>query len=129
MCLGGGKPYSNHDTCLVCPTHRRGPRGRQSNSGIRICLENPFGIWFLAKSNNPQLMRVVRTLWDTGVYSSWVGCVFQVGRACISYFFIATTKHLIKASKERFERNFFLSSKFIYLFIGSQFEGGKATGV
>lgn len=97
-----------------------------------MCLENPFGIWFLAKSNNPQLMRVVRTLWDTGVYSSWAGRVFQVGRVCISYFFIATTKHLIKASKERrFERNFFFffQNVFIYLFIGSQFEGGKATGV
>lgn len=46
-------------------------------------------------------MRVVRTLWDTGVCSSWVGRVFQVGRVCISYFFITVTNYLIKASKGR----------------------------
>lgn len=62
-------------------------------------------------------MRVVRTLWDTGVCSSWVGRVFQVGRVCISYFFYYSDKLSDKGIQgKKVLKEFFLFFK-TYLFM------------
>lgn len=81
-----------------------------------MCLENPFGIWFLAKSHP----RSRTLLWVTGVYSSWAGCVFQVGRVCISYFFYCCDRvsdKIIpgkKVLKGLFKNLFIYSSIYLY---------------
>lgn len=73
-------------------------------------------------------MRVVRTLWDTGVCSSWVGRVFQVGRVCISYFFYYSDKLSdkgIQGKKVLKEFFLFFQNLFIYVLVRSLREAGQ----